>query len=113
MTWTGTGRPEGRQAYHAHEGGLCRPHRWPALHDAPIRTADWLATETQRCLHLLLTGLDLRERLLSREQDECHAGEQQLEVEQAEPRMRTHDAGRSLVVGYQQQGSDAGRVQSV
>jgi hypothetical protein len=70
VTWTGTGRPEGRQAYHAHEGGLCRPHLWPALNDAPIKTADWLATETQRCLHLLLTGLDLRERLLSREQDE-------------------------------------------
>jgi hypothetical protein len=30
-------------------------------------------------LFVALAGLDLRERLLSREQDECHAGEQQLE----------------------------------
>jgi hypothetical protein len=65
-----------------------------------------LATDTQRRLHLVLAGLDLRKRLLSREQDECDAGAQQLEVEQAEPRMRMHDAGRSLVVGYDQQGRD-------
>jgi hypothetical protein len=56
----------------------------------------------QRHRRLLLAGLGLRERLLSREQDECDAGEQQVEVEQAEPRRRTHDAGRSLVVGYHQ-----------
>ena len=54
MTWTGTGRPEGRQAYHAPcapEGGLCRSHLWPALREALVETADWLATETQRRLH--------------------------------------------------------------
>lgn len=50
---------EGRDTYGAHEQGLCRPHLWLALREAPTETTDWLAEETERRLRACMVELDL------------------------------------------------------
>ena len=68
---------EGRETYRAHASGLCRPHLWPALHDAPTETADWLAAETERRLDVVCADLDLYfHRLDYRFHHEPHGDEQ-------------------------------------
>lgn len=49
---------EERTIYQSHEG-LCRPHLWLVLSRAPKETADWLVTETERRLEVLLQQFDL------------------------------------------------------
>ena len=46
-----------RAAYVASDG-LCCPHAWMALCEAPAEVAGWLAAETQRRLGLAQTGID-------------------------------------------------------
>lgn len=68
---------EGRDTYRTHASGLCRPHLWWALREAPTETADWLAAETERRLDALLAKLNLYfHRLDYRFHHEPHGDEQ-------------------------------------
>lgn len=67
---------DGRSAYREHDG-LCRPHLWLVLRDAPREVATWLVADSMRRIDALLAEFERYfHRLDYRHQDEPKGEEQ-------------------------------------